>query len=159
VRDFIGAQLKLEKTDFRLLIILVISLAAILCMLLFICFQKKEFGLSLKPLSAQSQPRDGDDKLEAKYTRLRLTLPTGGRTGLSATLSIPYEDIKQSRQIYKNLIRIENDFIMKVNQETLYHLAKGKYYNDLKQIMLSIINTYLDKPVKTIYFEDFFILE
>jgi len=151
--------MKLEKTDLRITGIMVISIGILICLLLVYYYHHNQIlGIKLTPLSSSSRSKSLDSVKKNNYTRLRLTLATGGRTGLAVNVAIPYDDITQRSQIYRNMVRIENDFVVKYDQQMLYQLATQKKYSELKKIFLNIINTYVEKPIKKIYFEDFFIL-
>lgn len=151
--------MKLEKTDAKLTGIMVICLGIVIGLLLFYYYHhNQDLGIKLKPLSSSSPPKSIETVKKTSYTRVRLTLATGGRTGLAVNVAIPYDDVNQRSQIYKNMVKIENDFVVKYDQQMLYQLATKKKFSELKKIFLSIINTYVDKPIKKIYFEDFFIL-
>ena len=151
--------MKLEKTDLRITGIMVVSIGVLICLLLVYFYHHNHlFGIKITPLSTSSRSKSLDDLKKTSYTRIRITLATGGRTGVAINAAIPYDDVNQRSQIYKNLVRIENDFVVKYDQQMLYQLATKKKYSELKKIFLSIINTYVDKPIKKVYFEDFFIL-
>jgi flagellar basal body-associated protein FliL len=151
--------MKLEKSDAKLTGIMVICIGIVIGLLLYYYYHhKQDLGIKLSPLSSSSPSKPIETVKKTSYTRLRLTLATGGRTGLAVNVAIPYDDIKQRSQIYKNMVRIENDFVVKYDQQMIYQLATKKKFSELKKIFLSIINSYVDKPIKKIYFEDFFIL-
>ena len=151
--------MKLEKTDVKITGIMVICIGIVIGLLLFYYYHhKQDLGIKLKPLSSSSPSKPLEAVKKDSYTRLRLTLATGGRTGLAVNVAIQYDDLDQRSQIYKNIVRIENDFVVKYDQQMLYQLATKKKFSELKKIFLNIINNYVDKPIKKIYFEDFFIL-
>lgn len=148
--------MKLEKTDFRITVMMAASMAVIICILLGIfIYAKHDFGIKLDPLP---KPKMEDDLTGYSITRVRLIMATGGRTGLMVYMAIPYKKMEQRVQIYKNLVRIENDLVMKIEPQMIYQLAGKKDYATLKMIFMNIINTYLDKPIDRIYFQEFFIM-
>ena len=153
------SQMRLEKTDMKIIVFMVSCIGIVIGLLLYYYYNhNRDLDIKLNPLSSKSPSKIPYTVKKYNYTRLKLTISTGGRTGLSVNVAIPYDDLNQRLQINKNMVRIENDFIVKYDQQMLYQLATKKKFSELRKIFLSIVNSYVDKPIKKIYFEDFFIL-
>ncbi len=98
-----------------------------------------------------------DDNKIYKTMSVKTILNVGKTGTLRMTLAIPYENAKQRSGLRKNMTRLENDFLMNIDQAKMAEWVEQRNFAAFKKKLLRIVNSYVDKPVETLYFESFLV--
>jgi flagellar basal body-associated protein FliL len=76
------------------------------------------------------------------------------RLGLSMVL--PCSKPEQRAELKKNMVRIRNDILVSVDQNLMNTWVQNRQYEPIKQVLLQVINKYVEEPINTMYFDQFF---
>ncbi len=96
-------------------------------------------------------------KKDTFYENVRIKLMTNFGSDAYARLkiAIPCKDKKQHSDISNKTAKIKSALITTIDGKEFSGLIARRDFKTIKQIYLSVINRFTDKPVDTIYFESF----
>jgi len=75
---------------------------------------------------------------------------------LRLKFSIPCSDLKDITHLNKIMPRLKHDMILSIDNENMSRSIKDRDFENIRKTILSVVNRHTRKPVKTIYFENFF---
>lgn len=111
---------------------------------------RKELDFKRIPLIFQSSHRK-------TVNQVRCLLVTNLQTDdLRFQISIPCENARQKKELYKIMPKIRHELLMSMNRPEIALEVKERKFEDFRSYLLNVINSVSPKPIKEIYFESFF---
>jgi hypothetical protein len=90
-----------------------------------------------------------------KIVRSNILLDIGERMNVGIKMAIPCETNEQKDKLFRSLKQIKHEFLMNQDQGNLERLVRARDFDGIKKGLLQVVNNYSDRPIKTLYFEEF----
>ena len=75
---------------------------------------------------------------------------------LRLKFSIPCHNLNEITHLHKNMPRLKNDMILSIDNQRMSGLIEDRDFENIRKTILTVVNKHTRKPVKTVYFENFF---
>ncbi len=113
---------------------------------------KEEITISKLSLS-QRKTKKKDEY--ARYVKSTVISNIGGHNILKLEMAIPYEKVEQRRDLKRKMKKINDDFLIHIEQRKMEEWVKQRDFAAIKNAYLKIINKHTDKPIENLYFASF----
>ncbi|MBL7181244.1 MAG: flagellar basal body-associated FliL family protein [Desulfobacterales bacterium] len=110
---------------------------------------KKE--IKLPEISLQKTKKEDDGY--SRYVKCSIVSNIGPQNILKMEMAIPYENKEQCMDLKRNMNRIKNDFIVRIEQQDMEAWVTQKDFAAIKSEYIKIINQNISKPVQNLYFK------
>ena len=75
---------------------------------------------------------------------------------LRLKFSIPCNDLTEITHLNKNMSRLKHDMLLSIDNDKMSRSIEDRDFDNIRKTIISVVNRHTRKPVKTIYFENFF---
>lgn len=120
--------------------------------ILWVYFHRQELKIPLAPPGSKKEER-----VEKGRVKCTVITSIGDRTSLRLKVAIPYKDPSQRDDLMKKTPRIQHDLVLLLTQPDMEAVLRTRDFPMLKRRIAQIINRSAERPVETVYLENFFL--
>jgi hypothetical protein len=131
----------------------IVGLSIIIVILFLLFYYREPFKLNfINTKSSQEDTAENNNPLyRSNVVITKFQMGWGKKYFILIEFATPYNSSDQRRQLTENEGRIKNDFLTFTEEKEMSEWVNTRDYEALKSRYLTIVNKYMDKPVKEIF--------
>jgi hypothetical protein len=131
----------------------IVGFSVIIIILFLLFYFREPFNLNfINTKSSQENTAENENPLYRNNVVItKFHMGWGKKYFFLIEFATPYNNSDQRRQLTENEGRIKNDFLSYTEEKEISRWVKSRDYEALKSRYLTIVNNYVDKPIKKIY--------